>query len=406
MKKNKKILFIILILSLLSIGANKPMTWDSVDNREELQYPLSVDSGGTGNSTGTATINANLTGPITSVGNATSVASQTGTGTKFVMDTSPTFTGTVTIPTPFTLGVVSVLPTGTELNYVDGVTSAIQTQLDGKVTSVGASSPLSSSGGTTPQITLAGLAGLGTANYFVGVNSGADGWEFKNIAGTANQITATHAVNLLTLSTPQDIATTSTPQFAKMGLGAAASASAIHYINSNAGGTNALWINAGSSNTSPAIQVDAAAGRVMFVNKTGGGETIFYLVQNDTYNNKFLECLGGGETPTLFEVLGTGNIWTVGDCSALIFTDRTPYPKTLQEAYDAVLSIEGINGKVNHEKLTSFVKSVQVKTKYNELTKQNENIGTETGRNLSATVSAQNYVIKDLITRITALENK
>jgi hypothetical protein len=35
----------------------------------------------------------NLTGPITSVGNATSIASQTGTGTKFVMDTSPTITG-------------------------------------------------------------------------------------------------------------------------------------------------------------------------------------------------------------------------------------------------------------------------------------------------------------------------
>lgn len=45
---------------------------------------------------------------------------------------SPTFTGTVTIPTPFTLGGVSVLPTGTELNFVDGVTSAIQTQIDGK----------------------------------------------------------------------------------------------------------------------------------------------------------------------------------------------------------------------------------------------------------------------------------
>jgi hypothetical protein len=42
---------------------------------------------------------------------------------------SPTFTGTVTFPTPFTLGAVSVLPTGTELNYVDGVTSPIQTQI-------------------------------------------------------------------------------------------------------------------------------------------------------------------------------------------------------------------------------------------------------------------------------------
>ena len=49
---------------------------------------------------------------------------------------SPTFTGTVTIPTPFTLGAVSVLPTGTELNFVDGVTSAIQTQLNTKLANV------------------------------------------------------------------------------------------------------------------------------------------------------------------------------------------------------------------------------------------------------------------------------
>ena len=44
---------------------------------------------------GTVTTNANLTGPITSVGNTTSIASQTGTGTTFAMSASPTFTGTV-----------------------------------------------------------------------------------------------------------------------------------------------------------------------------------------------------------------------------------------------------------------------------------------------------------------------
>jgi len=49
---------------------------------------------------------------------------------------SPVFTGAVTIPTPFTLGAVSVLPTGTELNFVDGVTSAIQTQLNAKLANI------------------------------------------------------------------------------------------------------------------------------------------------------------------------------------------------------------------------------------------------------------------------------
>lgn len=45
---------------------------------------------------------------------------------------NPTFTGTVTIPAPFTLGAVSVTATGSELNFSAGVTSAIQTQLNGK----------------------------------------------------------------------------------------------------------------------------------------------------------------------------------------------------------------------------------------------------------------------------------
>jgi len=48
---------------------------------------------------------------------------------------NPTFTGTVTVPTPFTIGAVSMTATGTELNFVDGVTSGIQGQLDGKQTS-------------------------------------------------------------------------------------------------------------------------------------------------------------------------------------------------------------------------------------------------------------------------------
>lgn len=44
---------------------------------------------------GHVTTNANLTGPITSVGNATSVAAQTGTGSTFVMSAGPTVTNLV-----------------------------------------------------------------------------------------------------------------------------------------------------------------------------------------------------------------------------------------------------------------------------------------------------------------------
>lgn len=43
---------------------------------------------------------------------------------------SPTFTGTVVLPSTTSIGTVS----STEIGYVDGVTSAIQTQIDGKAT--------------------------------------------------------------------------------------------------------------------------------------------------------------------------------------------------------------------------------------------------------------------------------
>lgn len=80
---------------LTALGINVGSAGAFVVNGGALGTP---SSGTATNLTGTAagltagsvTTNANLTGPITSVGNATSIASQTGTGTKFVVDTSPT----------------------------------------------------------------------------------------------------------------------------------------------------------------------------------------------------------------------------------------------------------------------------------------------------------------------------
>jgi len=95
----------------------------------------------------------------------------------------------------------------------------------------------------------------------------------------------------------------------------------------------------------------------------------------------------GTTTPThKFEV--NGDAYISGDVSALTFTDRTPYPKDLETAYKSVLSMmrlpEGEYNEDNkefqldHSKLADFIKSGE-------------------GRDLSATVSAQNEVIKDLI---------
>ncbi len=82
-----------------------------------------------------------------------------------------------------------------------------------------------------------------------------------------------------------------------------------------------------------------------------------------------------------------GDVYVTNNVSALSFTDRTPYPENLETAYASVMSLQRLpvgeynkESQLDHSKLHPFVKS---------------NDGEH--RNLSATVSAQNEVIKDLI---------
>ena len=93
-----------------------------------------------------------------------------------------------------------------------------QTLSSGSVTSVSATSPLISSGGTTPTLSLAGLSSLGTANQILGMNSGATGYEYKTVNGTANQVSVTDSAGSITLSTPQDIHAGASPTFTGMTL--------------------------------------------------------------------------------------------------------------------------------------------------------------------------------------------
>lgn len=99
----------------------------------------------TGNAA-TVTTNANLTGVIISVGNATSIASQTGTGTKFVVDTSPT------LVTP-TLGVA----TATRVGLGQAADSSAVMQATGQYNSVRATTTtnLDWNSGNCQSITLA-----------------------------------------------------------------------------------------------------------------------------------------------------------------------------------------------------------------------------------------------------------
>jgi hypothetical protein len=65
----------------------------------------------------------------------------------------------------------------------------------------------------TGTISLAGLGALGAANQILGMNALGTAYEYKTLAGTANQVNIAHGVGSVTLSLPQDIAATSSPTF-------------------------------------------------------------------------------------------------------------------------------------------------------------------------------------------------
>lgn len=71
--------------------------------------------------------------------------------------------------------------------------------------------------GTTiaPQYGGTGLSSLGGGNTLFGINAAGSGGEYKTVNGTSNQITITHGVGTIIVSTPQDINTTSDVQFRK-----------------------------------------------------------------------------------------------------------------------------------------------------------------------------------------------
>ncbi len=102
----------------------------------------------------TVTTNANLTGPITSSGNTTSVAAQTGTGSTFVMNTSPTLvtpllgtptsgnfsSGTFTWPTfnQNTSGSAATLTTPRTIGTVTGDATSAGSSFDGSANNTNA----------------------------------------------------------------------------------------------------------------------------------------------------------------------------------------------------------------------------------------------------------------------------
>ena len=150
---------------VVSSGGNTPIISMAAATTSVSGYLTSTDWNTFNNKQPAGTYVTNLTGPITSIGNATSIASQTGTGTKFVVDNTPT------LITPI-LGVA----TATSINKVAitaPATSSTLTIADGKTFTANNTLTLIGTDSTTMTFpsTSATIARNDAAQTFVGIQT-------------------------------------------------------------------------------------------------------------------------------------------------------------------------------------------------------------------------------------------
>jgi hypothetical protein len=263
--------------------------------------------------------------------------------------------------------------TSTELGYVSGVTSSIQTQIGNKaakgtnadITSTTALTSISNAGDITIESTGAGI------NITTDDDAGDD-----------------FAVNTNAFIVEGDTG--------NVGIGTDP-ATVLHVKDTNA----ALRLESSSATDADGLrwsQLD------FYGTQSGGEVSRLALIEashegtsDDTKGQLQIYTNDGSSAAVRVKIASNGDAWFIGDVSALTFTDRTPYPETTKLAYDAIKSLKKSDNynpldkhsQLKHSELHEFLQAPDGES-----------------RDMSATVSCLCEVVKDLIKRIDELETK
>jgi hypothetical protein len=230
-------------------------TFGAVSLTADVTGTLPVANGGTGATTLTGLLQGNGAGAVTAITNSSTVGQVLRV------------TGAAT----YAWGAV-------DLADADAVTGILAPANGGTGVNV--------SGATNGQL----LIGNGT------------GLTLAALTGTANQVIVTNGVGSSTLSLPQSIATTSTPQFARLGLGTGAGATA---VITHTGIINGGLFDAGNS------------GAALTITWTNGMVQKTTLTANVTFT--FQDPIAAGTWFTLQLIQGAGAPWTATWPAAVVW---------------------------------------------------------------------------------------
>jgi len=203
----------------VSVSYGTTGTTACVGNDSRLSDARTPTSHTHGNITNAGAIGTTASLPIITTTSGVLTTGSFGTGAGTFCQGNDSRLSDARTPTAHTTGSHSDWPaavTMTEVGYLDGVTSAIQTQLGNK-------QPLDAD--LTAIAAIAGTSGLLK-------KTAADTWTLDtntylttavtSLTGTANQVNVSASTGAVTLSLPQSIHTAATPQFASLGLNGAA----------------------------------------------------------------------------------------------------------------------------------------------------------------------------------------